>query len=138
MNQLDEAALNERSDGSGAIGTVSVYTRHKSSCPKRDRPDWARCNCAKWFYVYRNGKSRQISAKTRSWERAEQKAPEIRDSFDPVTILQRRLQEKINGETSEVEVDIAVEQFLAEVVRLNRAEATCGKYKLTLGRLSKW
>ena len=140
MDQLDEAVSNQNSavDDQAAIQTVSVYTRHKRSCPKRERPDWARCNCAKWLYVYRNGKSRQISAKTRSWERAEQKAREIRDSFDPVTILRRRLQAKTNGQTSEVEVDVAVEQFLAEVARLNRAEATCDKYKLTLGRLSKW
>lgn len=140
MDQLDEALSNQHSavDDQAAIQTVSVYTRHKRSCPKRDRPDWARCNCAKWLYVYRNGKSKQISAKTRSWERAEQKARELRDSFDPVTILQKRLQAKTDGETSEVEVDTAVEQFLAEVARLNRAEATCAKYKLTLGRLSKW
>lgn len=140
MDQLDQAVSNQNSavDDQAAIQTVSVYTRHKRSCPKRERPDWARCNCAKWLYVYRNGKSKQISAKTRSWERAEQKAREVRDSFDPVTILQKRLQAKTDGETSEVEVDTAVEQFLAEVARLNRAEATCDKYKLTLGRLSKW
>ena len=79
-----------------------------------------------------------ISAKTRSWERAQQKAREIRDSLDPIKQLQRRLEAKTDGRSSDVEVGVAVEQFIAEVDRLNRAEATCAKYKLTLGRLSKW
>src|SRR5689334_12329722 len=61
----------ERIDGTvpapksnGSLLTVKVYTRHTRSCPKRDRPDWARCNCVKWLYIYRDGKDRLISAKT--------------------------------------------------------------------------
>src|ERR1700724_2291914 len=72
----------------GSLVTVKVYTRHSHTCPKRERPDWARCNCVKWLYVYRNGNAKLTSAKTRSWERAEQKAREIRDSFDPIKQLQ--------------------------------------------------
>ena len=33
----------------------------------------------KYLYVYRENTSRQVSAKTRSWERAEERAQEIRD-----------------------------------------------------------
>src|SRR5579864_7122779 len=62
---------------------VKVYTRHKRNCPKRSRSDWARCNCVKWLYVHRDGKDRRFSAQTRSWEKAERPAREIRDSFDP-------------------------------------------------------
>jgi Site-specific recombinase XerD len=118
--------------------TVKVYTRHTRTCPKRDRSNWARCNCVKWLYIYRDGKDKSISAKTRSWERAEQKAREIRDSLDPIKQLQLRLEAKTDGRGSEVELAVGIEQFIAEVARLNRAEATCAKYKLTLGRLSSW
>ena len=43
--------------------TVKVSTCHKRTCPKRDRPDWAGCNCVKWLYVYGNGKDSPVSAK---------------------------------------------------------------------------
>lgn len=135
----------ERTDGTapelktdGSLVTVKVYTRHTRGCPKRDRRDWARCHCVKWLYIYRNGKDKLISAKTRSWERAEQKARELRDAFDPIKQLQSRLEAKALAGTSQIEVAVAVEQFLAEVARLNRAEATQGKYSLTLSRLLKW
>jgi hypothetical protein len=79
-------------EAGSSVTTVKVYTRHNRGCAKRDRPDWARCNCVKWLYVYRNGKNTLTSARTRSWEKAEQKAREIRDAFDPIRQLQRRLE----------------------------------------------
>jgi site-specific recombinase XerD len=118
--------------------TVKVYTRHNRNCPKRNRSDWARCNCAKWLYIYHEGKYKLVSAKTRSWERAEQKAREIRDSFDPIRQLQRQLEAKAQGHRSQLEIAVAVEHFLEEIGRLNRAEATRAKYKLTLNRLVSW
>jgi len=96
---------------SRSVETVKVYTRHKRTCPKRDRPDWARCNCVKWLYVYRNGKDTLTSAKTRSWEKAEQRARELRDSFDPIRQLQRQLEAKIDGRNLQVEVASAVDHF---------------------------
>ena len=127
-----------RALGSGSVETVKVYTRHKRTCPKRDRPDWARCNCVKWLYVYRDGKCKLTSAKTRSWERAEQKARAIRDSFDPTMRLQRQLEAKINHRDLQMEIALAVNQFIKEVARLSRAEATRAKYDLTLSRLLIW
>jgi integrase/recombinase XerD len=118
--------------------TVSVYTRHGAECPKNNEPYWRRCRCLKYLYIYHNGTSRQISARTRSWERAEQKAHEIRDSIDPTSQLRRQLEAKIQGHDSQVELATAAEEFLKEVSRLNRAEATRKKYKLTLDRLSTW
>jgi len=83
---------------------VNVYTRHKRTCPKRDWPDCARCNCVKWLYVYRHGKNTLTSAKTRSWEKVEQKARSLRDSFDPIQQLQRQLEAKINAGNGAVEI----------------------------------
>lgn len=100
MVELESTGEGEHASQTGPVGalvgrtveTVKVYTRHKRTCPKRDRPDWARCNCVKWLYVYRDGKCKLTSAKTRSWERAEQKARELRDSFDVTKQLQRQLE----------------------------------------------
>src|SRR6267378_8464994 len=64
--------------------TVSVYTRHSADCSRKGEPQWRRCKCAKYLYLLRDGKDKTISAKTRSWEKAEQQAQEIRDSWDPV------------------------------------------------------
>jgi hypothetical protein len=121
-----------------ALLSVKVYTRHKRNCPKRDRSDWARCNCMKWLYIYRDGKCKLVSAKTRSWGKAERKARAILDSFDPIRQLQLQLETKSKGRKSEVEITAAVDQFLQETTRLNRAEATRAKYSLTLSRLSEW
>jgi integrase len=92
----------------------------------------------KWLYVYRHGKYKLVSAKTRSWEKAEKKARELRDSFDPITQLQRRLESKLNAHDGQIEVSRAVTQFLQELSRLNREEATRSKYNLTLNRLTEW
>src|SRR5450756_2864678 len=146
MVELESTGESEDTSQAGVVGalvsrtveTVKVYTRHKRTCPKRDRPDWARCNCVKWLYVYRDGKCKLTSAKTRSWERAEQKARELRDSFDPTKRLQRQLEARINVRKGQVEIALAVEQFFKEVARLNREEATRAKYNLTLSRLLTW
>lgn len=85
----------------------------------------------KWLYIYRDGKCKLVSAKTRSWERAEQKAREIRGTFDPIRQLQRRLEAQSSMDKSQIDIATAVHQFLKEVARLNRAEATRAKCKLT-------
>ena len=59
--------------------TVSVYTRHGEVCDKKADSTWRRCRCMKWLYVNENGKRRQVSAGTRSWDRAQEKARELED-----------------------------------------------------------
>jgi len=125
-----------------SVGTqnVTVYTRHKPSCPKSSEPYWKRCHCMKYLYLYKDGESRQVSAKTRSWEKAEERAQEIRDSWNPVRQLERKLQAKLQqSESKQIALVDAVSTFLKEVERLNREEATRAKYRLTLeDRLLGW
>jgi sarcosine oxidase delta subunit len=78
-----EAAADINPAASLSTQTVTVYTRHNESCSKNGEPYWKRCHCMKYLYVYRENTSRQVSAKTRSWERAEERAQEIRDSWSP-------------------------------------------------------
>lgn len=63
---------------------VSVYTRHLSGRSKAGEPQWRRCKCAKYLYLLKDGTRKTVSAKTRSWEKPEAKAQEIRDAWDPV------------------------------------------------------
>lgn len=118
--------------------TVAVYTRHKPACPNKGNPYWRKCRCRKYLYIYANGASRQISAKTRSWEKAEDEAQKIRDSLDPTKQLQRELGAKTVTHSHGVEITEAADEFIKEVQRLNREDATRKKYKLTLDRLSIW
>ena len=52
--------------------------------------------------------------------------------------MEKELEVKIRGHEKQVEITDAVDEFLNEVERLNRAEATQQKYILTLNRLSVW
>jgi integrase/recombinase XerD len=135
---LGNIASYDEPTSDNSLTTVKVYTRHKRNCPKRERSDWARCNCVKWLYIYRDGKYKLVSAKTRSWEKAEQKARQVRDSFDPIRQLQRQLEAKARTQKAQLEISVAAEEFLQEIARLNRAEATRAKYALTLNRLANW
>jgi len=97
------------SEAESSVTTVKVYTRHNRGCSKREQSDWARCNCMKWLYIYRDGKYKLVSAKTRSWERAEQKAREVRDTFDPIRQLQRRLESQSSVDKSQIDIATAVD-----------------------------
>lgn len=122
----------------GDSRTVAVYARHKPECPNKGNPYWRKCRCTKYLYIYANGSSRQISAKTRSWEKAEEKAQDIRESLDPAKQLQRELELKTPTHSGGTEITLATDEFMKEIERLNREEATRKKYKLTLARLSIW
>jgi hypothetical protein len=32
--------------------TIAVFTRHSVDCPKRNDPQWRRCNCRRSLYIY--------------------------------------------------------------------------------------
>jgi hypothetical protein len=64
--------------------TIAVFTRHSAECPKSDNPQWKRCKCRKSLYIREGGKTKYLSAKTRSWEHAERFAQIERDKRDPV------------------------------------------------------
>jgi integrase/recombinase XerD len=51
---------------------LSVYTRHAADCAKAKDKDWRRCRCPKWISGTHDGELIRKSAKTRSWEKAEE------------------------------------------------------------------
>lgn len=75
---------------------------------------WRRCKCAKYLYLLRDGKNKTISAKTCSWEKAEQQAQEIRDSWDPIKQKLRELDELQQAqELGEITITYGLERWLA-------------------------
>lgn len=52
---------------------LSVYTRHHPDCAKKDDSTYRRCRCPKWLDGTLPGRSGRfrVSAKTKSWEKAE-------------------------------------------------------------------
>jgi integrase len=98
--------------------TVTVTVRHSSTCPDRAKGgDWHRCRCSKSLLIYEGegrGRSRRVSAKTRSWEQAEKQAAEIRDSWDPDKQELKLL--RADKERRQVRVEEAVALFCADQV----------------------
>jgi len=61
---------------------VKVIVRHSSTCKDKGKgAEWRKCRCSKTLLVYKSdqGENRRISAKTRSWERAEDAAQVEKD-----------------------------------------------------------
>jgi integrase len=94
---------------------LSVYVRHSNDCLKRDDLTWRRCRCPKWINGTLNGKFIRKSAKTRSWEKAEEA---------------RRTWEKDGAPTqpSAIALEQAIEDYLADAKARELREATL--YKL--------
>ena len=72
-----------------ATTTITVFTRHSPECPFKGKREYKKCNCRKALYIYEDGRDKTISAKTRSWSKAEQFAKSELAARDPV---QRELQ----------------------------------------------
>ena len=87
---------------------VIVY-RHKTTCAYTKKEQDGRCRCPKHIYV-RLLRAR-ISAKTRSWDTARQRAKEWADNHDPV-ILRERARESENAITPKL-IEEAFDEFIA-------------------------
>jgi integrase/recombinase XerD len=105
---------------------VRVYTRHHPDCIHAKKRYWAKCNCPKWLAITSDDAPRKLlSAKTRSWERAEKKAKEILDvdtlPTAPISLVQ------------------AVADYLADKQQQNISAEWMERLELTLRkRLLPW
>jgi integrase/recombinase XerD len=94
---------------------VRAFTRHFSDCPKKSDRYWRRCRCPKWLYCAEWRPDRR-SAKTRSWERAEEMAREL--SRGP--------------QVPRITVGEAVGQFLTDKRNQNVSASWLRKFELLL------
>ena len=130
--------------------TIKVIVRHSKAC-KDENPelgqDYKDCNCRKHIYIYENGKDRPISAKTRSWEKAEQMAQAERDKRDP---LKQRLKEierivavgltamfTAQAATS-MTIDKATDLWLTTKAKDVKAKSSLRKHKSVVKRIRGW
>jgi len=96
--------------------TVKVMVRHSSKCKDKNKgAEWRKCRCPKTLLVYEadKGKNRRISAKTRSWERAENAAKELLESWDPR--LQRLKKLESEKERNQVRIEQAVALYISDM-----------------------
>src|SRR6516225_1727229 len=118
--------------------TVKVQVRHAVDCKDRDKGvDWKRCKCPKILRVYEGGGSgsnRRVAIGTRSWEEAERKAQELRDSWDPTKVELARL--KAAHEAKQVTIERAVEFYVVDMEARNRAKGTVQMTRSLLGHVA--
>lgn len=114
--------------------TVSVYTRHQPDCSKKGEGRFYRkCTCPKWLYIYRNGKDDRRSAKTRSWQKAEDKARELLDSWDPDKQEIKRLRAEKEGKQIPLEDGIAL--YHADMIARVGENGTVAMSRSLLGHI---
>lgn len=98
--------------------TVRVYTRHSKGCKHAKKGgDFRGCDCPKSILVYEGagtGANKLISAKTRSWAKAEEFAQEYRDSLDPQKQELKRL--RAQKEREAVRIEDAVALYTADMI----------------------
>jgi len=107
---------------------LHVVVRHQAPCKQSD-PNYRRCKCPKYLHGVPEGGGKMIreSAKTRSWDRAQEIADKRnRENHDrklgiaPVVKLQS------------LEIKDAVDQFIQAKQKANSSQATLDSYELVL------
>jgi integrase/recombinase XerD len=107
---------------------VILYKRHKAGCEHREDKNFRRCRCAIWLEWNLNGQQTRKSAKTFSWDEAQQKARKIEQEH-----LDAELGHSKPGAPKTVADAIAL--FLDSKRGEDLSENTLYKHKLTLDRL---
>jgi len=104
---------------------LSVYSRHYPPCPSDDI-NYKRCRCPKWIngILGSDGTFIRRSAKTRSWEKAEDFKRKLEEEYEA---KQKGLEEASRPEPALVTVKEAVARFLNSKRNENLADSTLDK-----------
>jgi integrase/recombinase XerD len=121
--------------------SIKVLTRHSSECPKRDDPTFRKCNCRKQLYIYEHGKVRYVSAKTRTWAKAEEFMRREIDARDPVKRALLEIEEKETAkaaalEARQITVGDALDKWLAGLPKRSRSRTV--QLRSLAGKLRSW
>lgn len=126
---------------------VQPYVRHSKTCPKRADRYWKRCQCRKWLWISGGGKQRRVSAKTRSWERAEKMARQMMDGELPaLESAGQNIAEAIKQYVRDKQSQNVTDGYVSHVERLLernllpwcQAEGVVHLDELTLARLESY
>ena len=77
------------------VPSISVFVRHNPSCKYRDDETWRRCNCRKHLRWTHAGKQFRQSAKTRSWQAAEEEKRRLENQFEIAPEEKRTIEQAI-------------------------------------------
>ncbi len=104
---------------------LSVYSRHYPPCPSEDI-NYKRCRCPKWIngILGSDGPFIRRSAKTRSWEKAEDFKRKLEEEYEA---KQQGLEETSRPKPALVTVKDAVSRFLTSKRNENLADSTLDK-----------
>jgi hypothetical protein len=104
---------------------LSVYSRHYPPCPSEDI-NYKRCRCPKWIngILGSDGPFIRRSAKTRSWERAEDFKRKLEEEYEA---KQQGLEKGSRPKPALVTVKDAVSRFLNSKRNENLADSTLDK-----------
>ena len=109
---------------------ITVYKRHSKDCEHKADRAYRRCTCRMMLEWSDNGKRYRVSAKTRSWTEAEQRArARMADAHARTIGEQPKAGEPVS-------LDRAVEMFTAK--KSGKHKETRRKYTYTLDRLKAW
>jgi site-specific recombinase XerD len=138
-------------DQTPSTTTIKVIVRHSKACRKKFpelTQESKNCCCRKSLYIYENGKDSIISARTRSWEEAENRAQAEKDKRDPlkqkVKELEARLAEKEAATAAEAAALTAKKLSIKDATDrwLNaqkpKKESTRKAHKLAMSRIRDW
>jgi hypothetical protein len=119
-----------------------------SGCPCKADIYHRRCNCPKWVYIYDGAKAHRISAKTRTWVKAELLAQAERDLMDPVQRKLLQFEEERLRREKEAQKEMAARQAaeitIADAIdRWSRSEkdissGTREAYAGSMRRIARW
>jgi integrase/recombinase XerD len=104
---------------------LSVYSRHYPPCPSSDL-NYKRCRCPKWIngLLGSDGPFIRRSAKTRSWEKAEEFKRKLEEEYES---KEKGLEEASRPEATVVTVKESVARFLNSKRNENLADSTVDK-----------
>jgi len=109
---------------------ITVYKRHSKDCEHKADRAFRRCSCRMMLEWSESGKRFRVSAKTRSWTEAEQRArARMQDAHA------RSLGEQPKA-SEPVTLERAVEMFTAK--KSSKHKQTRRKYQYTLNNLKAW
>jgi integrase/recombinase XerD len=123
------------------IQTVSVRTRHSDTCSKKDKGgDYRKCNCMKQLRFQKDGKEWFRSAATRSWEKAEDRATEVRDGWDPVKQKLKALEahKAAEDDLRLVKIEVALTRWFATATKDMKDQHSRGKFETAVRKINAW
>lgn len=125
-----------------AYGSVRPYTRHALGCPYAAEPDYDKCRCPKWLYVYnaQTGKKTRKSLVTPSWSEAVEIAAKTLKGMDPeIAEARARKAEEAAKNDERMTVPAACDLWIGRTIREFGPEAsTTEQYRWLKKKVCGW